>query len=137
VTKIKSTDTRSSEFETEEQKIRFVGRYFRLFSDIESTEFHITYHADPEGDRYDMRAAFLISPLDCDDWLASGDLIEVKIDQVLEWFESILPIDGKWRHESMPEIRQRPDGHGLTVAYRSEGIILKRLREPILPWLAL
>lgn len=135
MSRFKSTDTRSNEFDTDEQKVRFVRRYFAHFSEIISAEFHIAYHALADGDRYDMRAAFLVSPSDCDDWLAPGDLVHPISERVLEWFGDILPNDGRWRHASIPEIRQRADGHALIVAYRSEGIILKRVCEPVLPWL--
>ena len=131
----KSTDTRSDKFETDERKIRFVRRYFSLFSEIVSAEFHISYSARPGGDTYDMRAAFLVDPSDCDAWLAPGYLVQLKTERILEWFDGLLPKDGRWRHTSIPEIRQRPDGHAVIVAYRPEGIILKRVCEPILPWL--
>lgn len=135
MSRFQSTDTRSSEFNTDEQKVRFVRRYFELFSEIASAEFHITYHAHPNGDRYDMRAAFLVSPSDCGEWLAPGELVYPKSHLVLQWFEGILPNEARWRHTSAPEIRQRPDGHALIVVFRPEGIVLKRVCEPVLPWL--
>jgi len=135
MSKFRSTDTRSSEFDTDGQKIRFVRRYFAQFSEIASAEFHIKYRAGSDGDSYDMRAAFLVAPSDCDDWVTPGESVHPEVERVLEWFDGVLPNHGRWQRTSTPEIRQRPDGHAVVIAFRQEGIILKRVCEPILPWL--
>ena len=59
-----TTTIRSAKFSSDSQKIRIVGRYFRLFSEILATEFEINRDKESE----DMKAACLVAPMDVQQW---------------------------------------------------------------------
>jgi hypothetical protein len=118
------TDTRSTSFATDTERIRFARRYFRFFSDVVATEFHIVCDAQ----NCDMRAAFLVAPEDVPEWLEDIGAQSVP-DADLSWAHDILPNSDRWRRNSAARVVARPDSSAVIAAYIPEGIVLKRVRE--------
>ena len=119
-----STTIRSAKFSSDSQKIRFVGRYFRLFSDILATEFEIIRDKEAE----DMKAAFLVAPADVCQWtdgIGAQPAIPESID--LNWAEQLLGDAERWRRQSRPCVAIRPESGALIATYQREGIVLKRI----------
>ena len=125
-----STDTRSSEFATDAEKVGFLAQYLKLFSEVEAAEFHIVYY-DNSGSRvpgpseWEMRAAMNVAPEDVALWTKGMQPIDAgTID--LSWALELLPDEPRWALETEPTVYQR--GAGTTVAiFAKEGIVFKRV----------
>ncbi len=71
-----TTDTLSSQFATDEEKIAFLERYLNLPTKVEAAEYHIVYHDNSTGrvpgpSDWDMRVVIKVAPEDIDTWLES------------------------------------------------------------------
>lgn len=71
-----TTDTLSSQFATQEEKIAFLERYLTLPTNIEAAEYHIIYHDNSTGrvpgpSDWDMRVIVKVAPQDIPLWLES------------------------------------------------------------------
>ena len=118
---------RSTDFSSDAKKIRCVGRYFWLYSDIIATEFEIVY-GEQGGD---LKGAFLVAPGDVHEWVDGLGVPPATMENVdLNWADELLGNAERWRRESTPYVVIRPDSGALIAAYRREGIVLKRFLDP-------
>jgi hypothetical protein len=71
-----TTDTTSSQFATNKEKIAFLERYLKLPTKVEAAEFHIVYYDNSQGrvpgpSDWDMRVIVKVAPENIDRWLES------------------------------------------------------------------
>jgi hypothetical protein len=126
-----TTDTRSTQFATDAEKIAFVHRYITLYSAVEATEFHIIYHdnaggAVPGPSDWDMRVALKVAPSDILAW-TSGLQETEGAGADLSWGIDLLPDTSRWARTSPPRVYERASGGVIVAAFASEGVILKHM----------
>jgi hypothetical protein len=129
-----TTDTRSTQFATDAEKIAFVHRYITLYSAVEATEFHIIYHdnaggAVPGPSDWDMRVALKVAPADILAW-TSGLQETEGAGADLSWGIDLLPDTSRWARTSPPRVYERASGGVIVAAFASEGVILKHMWTP-------
>jgi hypothetical protein len=126
-----TTDTRSTQFATDTEKIAFLRRYLTLYSPVEATEFHIVYH-DNSGGRvpgpsdWDLRVALLVAPADVPSWTDGLRQID-RASADLSWGIDLLPSERRWAHTSDPQVYERESGGVVVAVFAAEGIVLKRI----------
>jgi len=126
-----TTDTYSSQFATDAEKITFLRRYLTLYSAIEATEFHIVYHdnaggAVPGPSDWDMRVTLKVAPANIPAWTSGLQEIDsAGVD--LAWGTDLLPDTSRWARTSRPHIFQRADGGVIIATFAAEGVILKHI----------
>jgi hypothetical protein len=120
-----TTNSYSSQLDSDRQKIEFLGKYFKLLSPIEATEFHIVYHDnDFAPSDSDIEAVIKVSPSNLKFWTEGMQLQQQSID--LAWGYALIAKDKqRWKIESKPKIYRRSSGDGFVVVFESEGIIFK------------
>jgi hypothetical protein len=120
-----TTNTHSSQLDSDRQKIEFLGKYFKLLSPIEATEFHIVYHDnDFAPSDSDIEAAIKVSPSNLKLWTEGMQLQQQSID--LAWGYALIAKDKqRWNIRSKPKIYRRSSGDGFVVVFEPEGIIFK------------
>jgi hypothetical protein len=126
-----TTDTHSAQFATDAEKITFLRRYTKLYSAVETTEFHLIYHdnaggAVPGPSDWDMPVALKVAPADVSAWTDGLQEIDgAGVD--LSWGTDLLPDASRWARTSPPRVYERA-GEGVIVAtFASEGVILKHI----------
>jgi hypothetical protein len=123
-----TTDTYSSKFNSDQQKIEFLSKYLKLPAPIEATEFHIVYHdnsAIPPGPSdWRIQAAIKISQSNLKLWTAEMTLRSQPIN--LDWGYVLLPKhEQRWQLKSKPKIYQRNNENVYIAVFAPEGIIFK------------
>ncbi len=128
----RSTDTRSTIFSTEKEKVAFLEQYVTCFSPVDATEFHILYHDNSTGwvpgpSDWDFKIAARIAPIDSAKWIV--DFREVQGEQMdLTWIAELALESDHWTRMSTPQYYQRPGTAGELIVYKQEGILFKRIR---------
>jgi hypothetical protein len=120
-----TTNTYSSQLDSQQKKIEFLGKYFKLLSPIEATEFHIVYHDnDFAPSDSDIEAAMKVSPSNLKLWIEGMQLQQQPID--LAWGYALIAKDKqRWKIKSKPKFYRRSSGDGFVVVFEPEGIIFK------------
>lgn len=126
----KTTDTRSSAFTTDADKIAFLEQYLLLASPIHATEFHIVYHDNATGgvagpSEWDMQAVMLVAPADLPRWTEGMRAVSAQ-DVDLAWAYALLPQEQRWKITSQPLVYERSGT--LVAVFEQEGIVFKRAR---------
>ncbi len=125
----RSTDTRSSQFATDAEKIAFLQQYLTLPSPVEAAEYHIVYHDNSTGgvpgpSDWDMRVVLRVAPTQLEGWTV--DMQPVAADAVdLAWGYELLPVDAQWKINSEPTIYTR--NNVIVAVFAPEGILFKRV----------
>ncbi len=128
----RTTDTRSTKFSQEGEKIAFLKRYVKLFSPVSAAEYHIVYHDNSGGllpgpSEWDIKIALVIAPSDVPKWIA-GFREAGKDECDLSWVREI-PLEGHpWIRGGRPRCYLRPGTETELVVYGKEGILFKRMR---------
>lgn len=125
----RTTNTRSTEFSTAEEKIAFLGQYLKLHSGIQETEFHIIYKDNSTGrvpgpSDWIILAVIKSDPEVLPAWTAERTPIDPTTVDLAQWQE-VLPKTEKWYIQSEPIAYQSGVGT-LLVVYEAEGILLFR-----------
>jgi hypothetical protein len=120
-----TTDTYSSQLDSDRQKIEFLGKYFKLLSPIEATEFHIVYHDnDFAPSDSDIEAVMKVSPSNLKVWTEGMQLQQQPVD--ITWgYALVAKNKQRWKIESKPKFYRRSNGDGIVIVFESEGIIFK------------
>ena len=124
-----TTDTRSSAFATDAEKITFLRRYLHLKTPIQATEFHIVYHDNSGGgvpgpSDYDLRVALLIDQPNLDAWTAGLHPSPESEATQFSWSAEVLPHEARWALTSKPTIYVGDGANELVAVFATEGIIL-------------
>lgn len=126
-----TTNTLSSSFKTQQQKIAFLQRYAACPSPILATEFHIQYFNNSGGgipgpSNWDIRFAVKVSPHSVRNW--TKDFRPVHPESINHaWWTNLPLADNIWTRKSAPKYYLRPDTKTYLMVYENEGIILKRI----------
>lgn len=123
-----TTDTHSSKFSSDRQKIEFLTRYLKLPTPIEATEFHIVYHDNsgivPGPSDWMIQAAIKVSPDSLKLWTKEMNLQSQPIN--FDWGYALIPkTEQRWQLKSKPKFYQRNNENVYIVVFESEGIIFK------------
>ncbi len=121
-----TTDTSSSKFNSDRQKIEFIAKYLKLPTPIETTEFHIVYHDNsgipPEPSDWRIQAIIKTSPSNLKLWTAEMQLRVQPIN--LNWGYNLIPKnEQRWKLQSKPKIYQRNNNNTYIAVFEPEGII--------------
>ena len=122
-----TTDTRSGSLQNDRARIEFLQRYLKLPSEVQATEFHITFKDNRKGmvsspSDYDIRVAVKVPPEKVPAWAA--DMPKVEPFDVA-WARQLLPKDDRWAVHSTPTFYARD--RVFVVTYEPEGIVFKRV----------
>src|SRR6266404_371403 len=124
----RTTDTRSTQFSSEHEKVRFLANYLKLKSEVEAAEFHIRYQDNSGGwvpgpSDWDIQAVMRVRPEDLNRWteemsIVGADSCEGNVfDCWPNWGYSLLPDDPKWQVDSKPTIFARQDGSVMVAVF--------------------
>lgn len=129
-----TTDTRSSQFATDAEKIAFLARYLKLPSPVEAAEFHVRYQDNSRGlvpgpSDWDVRAVVRVQPAETARWAEGLRRLPVgaapSVD--LSWGHALLPDEARWRLASSPALYTRDEGAVVVAVFEAEGIVMKRV----------
>jgi hypothetical protein len=123
-----TTNTYSSKFNSDQQKIEFLSKYLKLPAPIEATEFHIDYHDNsgilPGPSDWKITAIIKTSPASLKFWTQEMNLRSQPIN--LDWGYALLPKHKqRWQLKSKPKIYQRNNQNVYVAVFEPEGIIFK------------
>lgn len=124
----KTTDTRSTSFATESEKIAFLKQYLTMPSAVKQTEFHVVYHDNSGGfvagpSEWDIQAAIRIAPDDIVHWTDGMQLVESSTVD-LAWAHTLVQ-QGGWNVNSDPVVYERSGS--MVAVYESDGVVAKRV----------
>jgi hypothetical protein len=122
-----TTNTYSSRFNSDRQKIEFLSKYLKFLSPIEATEFHIVYHDNSTGilpgpSDWNIEAVMKVSPSNLKRWTQELKLQQQPID--LAWGYALIAKDKqRWNLKSKPRIYTR---YSVRIAvFEAEGVVFK------------
>ncbi len=133
----RTTDTRSTQFSSEQEKVRFLATYLQMKSDVEAAAFHIRYQDNSGGwlpgpSDWDIQAVMRVRPEDLSRWTEDMSIVGADsregyvFDGWPNWGYSLLPDDPRWRVGSKPTVFARQDGSVMVAIFQPEGIVMKR-----------
>jgi hypothetical protein len=116
-----TTDTVSSQFATNQEKIAFLERYLKLPTKIEAAEYHIIYHDNSTGrvpgpSDWDMRVVVKVASEDMLTWLESLTATTEPFD--INW---VYELAKDWKLTSTPRFFT---GDKRAVLFEAESVIV-------------
>lgn len=126
----RTTDTYSSQFASDEQKIAFLGKYLNLPSKIEAAEFHVVYHDNsgsfaPGPSDWTIEAAVKLAPDSIPLWISG---MEIQETQDISWGHALIAGDQeKWDLQSRPLIYKQPNENVFVAVFEKEGVLFKSI----------
>jgi hypothetical protein len=116
-----TTDTKSSQFATNEEKIAFLERYLNLPTKVEAAEYHIVYQDNSTGrvpgpSGWDMRVVVKVAPEDIPLWLESSTETTEPFD--LTWAYDLVK---EWQLKSVPKFFV---GNKRAAVFETEGVLV-------------
>jgi hypothetical protein len=123
-----TTDTSSSKFNSDRQKIEFLTKYLKLPTAIEATEFHIVYDDNsgilPGPSDWRIKAIIKTSPANLKFW--TQDMSRRSLPINFDWGYVLIPKDQpRWQLKSKPQIYQRNNENVYIAVFAPEGVIFK------------
>jgi hypothetical protein len=120
-----TTNTYSSQLDSQQKKIDFLGKYFKLLSPIEATEFYINVHDNDFAPAdWDIEAVMKVSPSNLKVWTEGMQLQQQPVN--IAWGYALISEDKqRWKIASKPKIYRRSSGDGVVAIFEAEGIIFK------------
>jgi len=136
----KTTDTRSSQFPSQKEKLEFLSRYMALKSSVEAAEFHVVYHDNSGGlvpgpSDADVQAVLKVRHQDIGLWVSGMRLRDPepagvsRLPGELDWGYALLPNSPRWHVSSRPAVFAAGEGTTLVAVFEAEGIVMKRIRQ--------
>ncbi len=124
----RTTDTSSSVFGTDAEKVDFLDNYLTPLSPIRAAEYRVIYHDNSGGipgpSDYDITAVLLVAPADVAAW--TDGMTPAPTGTDLSWGYALLPPDSRWAVGGTPDVYTRAGGVTLAVFPR-EGVLFKRV----------
>jgi hypothetical protein len=112
-----TTDTWSRDLPSQDERIRFLRRYFKFRTQVLDCEFHIVYHDNGFAPSdWAISTAVRVAPADVPSWLQ--DAAPAAGDSVFD-YRSMVP--ARWNVKSSPEFLGR--GTTQLVVFRPEGVV--------------
>ena len=127
----RSTDTWSSSFDDQAEKLAFLSEYLIAPSEILDAEYHIVYHDNSGGlipgpSDWDIRAVIKVTPEDIPLWTAGmNKLVPRQIDNTM--WNDLQSQRFSWEERGYALYYKRPDARTYLVVYPYDGIIMKRI----------
>ena len=125
----RTTDTRSTQFATDSEKLAFLKQYLTMSSAVEAAEYHIVYHDNSSGgvpgpSDWDIQVVLKMAPEDLILWTvdmqpAAPEAVE------LTWGYSLLPAEPRWKIEAQPLVYTR--ANVVVAVFPQAGILFKRV----------
>lgn len=128
-TENKSTDTWSSSFQNQADKIEFLKQRLTCHSEVLDTEYHIVMYDNSTGlvpgpSEWMYLVAVKVHAEDLPLWL--DDMREIQYDEIdPAWWDDLQLDNDKWDRSSVPVCYQRAETFNYTVVYQETGILLK------------
>jgi hypothetical protein len=124
-----TTDTQSSDLKSDQAKIAFLGKYLKLRSEVEATEFHVVYHDNSGGlvtvpgpSDYDVAAVLRVPRAGVAAWTEGAQ----RTDGVdLGWGYALLPKTEAWSTHGAPTTYVR--GGTVIAVFEPERIVFERV----------
>ncbi|MCX6046176.1 MAG: hypothetical protein NT075_13780 [Chloroflexi bacterium] len=124
-----TTDTRSTQFATDREKLTFLAKYLTLYSTVEAAEYHIVYHDNSAGgvpgpSEWDIQVVLKMTPENLVLWTADMQLVAPEsVD--LGWGYSLLPNESRWKVPTQPQVYSR--ANVVVAIFPEQGILFKRV----------
>jgi len=112
-----TTDTWSRDLPSPDEKIRFLGRYLELRTQVLDCEFHVVYHDNGFAPSdWTVSAAVRVAPADVSPWLQ--DAAPASGDGAFD-YQSMVP--ARWNVQSAPAFLSR--GTTQLVVFHPDGVV--------------
>ena len=135
----RTTDTWSSSFDNQEERLSFLYQYLSVPSnislgrplDIHDAEYHIVYHDNSTGlvpgpSDWDIRVALRIDPEEISIWTEGFEKIDSrKID--ISWWDGLMSDNVSWGSPAGTECYKRENDFSYLVVFEDIGVILKAI----------
>jgi hypothetical protein len=124
-----STDTRSTQFSTDREKLAFLAKYLTLYSTVEAAEYHIVYHDNSSGgvpgpSDWDIQVVLKMAPENLSLW--TTDMQPVAPESVdLSWGYPLLPNEPRWKVPTQPSVYR--SANVVVAVFPEQGILFKRV----------
>jgi hypothetical protein len=123
----RSTDTHSSQFATDTDKIQFLKRYLTLPTAVEAAEFHVVYHDNSGGgipgpSDWDIQAVLKVAPQHLSAWTQDAKITSKKQD--LAWGYRLAQQRG-WKFRSAPKFYTATGK--IVAVFEKEGFIFQKV----------
>ncbi len=120
-----TTNTYSSQLDSDNQKIQFLSRYFKLLSPIEATEFHVNVRDnDFAPSDWDVESVMKVSSSNLKFWTQETSTLNHPVD--IRWGYALIAKDKqRWKLKSKPQLYRRLNGDGIIAVFKPEGVIFK------------
>ena len=124
-----TTNTQSTQFSTDGEKLTFLKKYVTLYSAIEATEYQIVYQDNSAGgvpgpSDWDIQMALKIAPEDVVLWTADMQKIAPELVD-LAWGYQLLPDEPRWKFQAQPLVYTR--ANVIVAVFPQQGILFKRM----------
>ncbi len=124
-----TTNTRSTQFSTDGEKLAFLKKYLTMYSDGEAAEYQIVYHDNSSGgvpgpSDWDMRVALKMAPEHLALWTADMQPIAPELVD-LAWGYQLLPHEPRWKIQAKPLVYMR--SNVIVAIFPQQGILFKRI----------
>ena len=125
----KTTDTWSTEFYSQKDKIVFLAEYLIMPSEVLDAEYHIVYYDNSGGvipgpSDWDVRVALKIQPNDLPLWL-DGFVSAPEKDINLSWWDELSSANFEWGNDGAEYYRRSDVSFSYLVVFPEAGVILK------------
>lgn len=124
----RSTETQSTDFHTDVEKIAFLDQYLVFHSAVEATEFFVVYQDNSTGpfpgpSDWDIQAVLKVDRADVSRW--TGGMQQVAADSVdLTWGYALLSDEPQWQIRSQPAVYRSPGA--ILAVFEPEGVVFAR-----------
>jgi hypothetical protein len=132
-----TTDTRSAQLSSDDEKLQFLAKYLVFKSKVEAAEFHVWYKDNSGGvvsgpSEWDVKAILKVQPEDTVLWSAGmspgeavGGAGQPDSKETLGWGYELLPKSARWQVRSMPKVFT--SSSAVVAVFQAEGIVMKRV----------
>jgi len=126
-----TTKTKSSSFSIKEQKLAFLTKYVKEYSDVYNAEYSIEYQNNnygfvPGPSEWDIRVVLKVQPEKVSDWVEGFQ--EVSEEMVhFDWWGELDINEHEWNRNSKPRFYKRKNQDVYIIVYEVEGIIFKKI----------
>lgn len=125
----KTTNTWSTSFDNQLDKVDFLKQYLICPSEVFDTEYHIEYHDNSRGlipgpSDWDIIVAVKVNTNDIPLWV--DDMAEISHEQInTKWWDDLQLENENWDLSSQPVCYKRANSSSYIAVYDKAGIILK------------
>ena len=120
----RSTDTASTAFHGDAEKVAFLGKYLKLPVPVETAEFRVVFHDNGLAPSdWHIVAALKLAPRDVSRF-THGMSLDANDVSDFAWGEALVAHEPRFRHRSTPKRFSR--GGCRVVAFEAEGVLFEK-----------